>query len=56
VRRATQQRRRVRDRELLVSAPLVVRADLAGGNAGGALKRAYDAWLMAYWGVARRLI
>jgi GT2 family glycosyltransferase len=56
VRRATQQRRRIRDRDLLVSAPLVVRADLAGGNAGGALKRAYDAWLTAYWGVARRLL
>src|SRR4030095_16739353 len=52
-RQATQRTRTVADRHLLVSAPLVVRADLVGAGAGAILKRAYDAWLNAYWGVAR---
>ena len=55
-RRATQRTRTVRDRDLLVSAPLVVRPDLVGGGAGGFMKRAYDAWLDAYWGLARHLL
>jgi GT2 family glycosyltransferase len=55
-RSATQRTRTVADRQLLVSAPLVVRADLVGGGAGGTLKRAYDAWLRAYWGIARHLL
>jgi GT2 family glycosyltransferase len=55
-RRTVQSTRRVRDRDLLVSAPLLVRADLAGGGAGRLVKRLYDAWLGAYWAVARRLV
>lgn len=56
VRRATQRTRAVRDRDLLVSAPLVVRGDLVGAGIGRTLKRAYDAWLNAYWGIARHLL
>jgi GT2 family glycosyltransferase len=55
-RRSVQTTRRVRDRDLLVSAPLVVRQDLMGGGAGAAAKRAYDAWLAAYWRLARHLV
>lgn len=55
-RRATQRLRTVPDRDLLVSAPLVVRRDLVGGSVGGLLKRAYDAWLGAYWAFARLLM
>jgi GT2 family glycosyltransferase len=55
-RRAVQASRRVADRDLLVSAPLVVRQDLVGGGVGQTLKRAYDLWLSAYWGVARHLL
>jgi len=48
--------RRTRDRDLLEVAPLIVRADLAGGAAGQFGKRLYDAWLGAYWRVARTLM
>jgi GT2 family glycosyltransferase len=55
-RRAVQATRRAGDATLLVSEPLVVRADLVGGGAGRVFKRAYDAWLRAYWGLARLLL
>jgi len=55
-RRAFQTMRTVRDRELLLCAPLVVRADLVGGSAGRLAKRAYDVWLRLYWSVARHLL
>ena len=55
-RRAVQQTRKVGDRRLLVSAPLLVRDDLVGGEIGRLVKRGYDAWLSAYWAVARLLI
>jgi GT2 family glycosyltransferase len=55
-RRAVQATRTVRDRDLLVAAPLLVRPDLVGGGVGRSLKRAYDAWLSAYWGLARHLV
>jgi hypothetical protein len=55
-RHAFQTMRTVRDRDLLLHAPLIVRADLVGGAAGRAAKRAYDAWLGAYWRVARHLL
>jgi hypothetical protein len=29
---------------------------MVGGSLGSLLKRAYDAWLQAYWGIARRLV
>lgn len=48
--------RRVRDRDLLVVAPLIVRSDLIGGGVGPFLKKAYDIWLRAYWRVARPLL
>jgi GT2 family glycosyltransferase len=48
--------RTVRDRDLLVDAPLVVRADLVGGSVGRAAKRLYDGWLHLYWRLARHLI
>jgi len=48
--------RTVRDRDLLVDAPLVVRSDLVGGSVGRAAKRVYDAWLHLYWRLARHLI
>jgi len=54
-RRDVQRTRSVRDADLLVSAPLVVRDDLVRGGVGGRLKRAYDAWLGAYWALARHL-
>jgi hypothetical protein len=55
-RRAFQQMRTVRDRDLLLDAPLIVRADLVGGALGRAAKRAYDVWLDLYWRVARHLL
>jgi GT2 family glycosyltransferase len=55
-RRAVQETRKVGDGQLLVSAPLIVRADLLGGGFGRVFKRGYDAWLSAYWSVARHLI
>lgn len=55
-RQLVQARRRVRDRDLLVAAPLLVRQDLVGGGAGRAAKRVYDAWLAAYWSLARHLV
>lgn len=48
--------RRKRDRDLLQCAPLIVRQDLLKGGGSRLLKRAYDAWLGAYWGVARHLL
>lgn len=48
--------RRVHDREILGAAPLVVRADVVGGSLSRLAKRAYDAWLMAYWRVASFLL
>jgi len=55
-RRVIQGIRTVRDRDLLEYGPLLVRQDLVGGGVGQALKRAYDAWLGAYWAVARHLL
>ncbi len=55
-RRSVQASRVVRDRDLLVSAPLLVREDLAGGSLARGLKRAYDRWLGAYWFVVRNLV
>jgi GT2 family glycosyltransferase len=55
-RRAVQRTRTARDRDLLVSDPLLVREDLIGGGAGRALKRLYDGWLSAYWALARHLV
>jgi GT2 family glycosyltransferase len=55
LRRPVQAARQARDRDLLVSAPLLVRSDLVGGRAGRVFKRAYDAWLAAYWAVARHV-
>jgi GT2 family glycosyltransferase len=55
-RRVIQGMRRVRDRELLESAPLIVRDDVIGGGFGRRLKRAYDAWLGAYWWLALHFI
>jgi GT2 family glycosyltransferase len=55
-RRAVREARAVHDRDLLVAAPLVVRADLVGGSAGQVVKRAYDSWLAFYWRVARTLL
>ena len=55
-RRAVQRTRKVRDRDLLVSAPLVVREDLVGGGLARFFKRGYDAWLGAYWALARHLV
>jgi GT2 family glycosyltransferase len=52
-RRAVQSTRRNSDGRLLVAAPLLVRSDLLGGGAGRWAKRAYDAWLAAYWTIAR---
>ncbi len=54
-RRAVQATRTARDRDLLVSAPLLVREDLVGEGAGRRFKRAYDRWLAAYWAAARHL-
>lgn len=55
-REAFQRMRTVRDRDLLLCAPLVVRADLVGGVGGRMAKRAYDLWLRLYWSVARHLL
>jgi GT2 family glycosyltransferase len=55
-RRVIQGIRTVRDRDLLEYGPLLVRPDIVGGGLGQALKRAYDAWLGAYWAVARHLL
>lgn len=55
-RRRVQATRTARDGDLLVSAPLLVREDLLGGGVGRALKAAYDAWLRAYWTLARHLV
>lgn len=55
-RRAIQRVRTVRDRDLLEYGPLLVRPDIVGGGIGQALKRSYDAWLGAYWAVARHLL
>lgn len=55
-RRAFQTMRVRRDRDLLLCAPLIVRADLVGGSMGRMAKRTYDTWLSAYWWVARHLI
>lgn len=55
-RRAVQRTRVVRDRDLLVSEPLLVREDLMGGHLGRSLKRLYDGWLSTYWLVARHLV
>lgn len=54
-RRAVQATRVAHDRDLLVSAPLLVRQDLLGGGFARALKRAYDGWLAAYWAIARHV-
>ena len=45
--------RRKADRDLLVSAPIVVREDLAVGRAARARAAAYERWLDAYWRVVR---
>lgn len=55
-RRAVAALRRVRDADILAGGPLMVRADLVGGGGGRLLKSWYDAWLRAYWAVARRLL
>jgi GT2 family glycosyltransferase len=55
-RHAFQTMRTRADRELLLCAPLVVRADLVGGGVGRAGKRAYDTWLRLYWQAARHLL
>lgn len=55
-RHAYQTMRTRRDRELLLCAPLVVRADLVGGGLGRAAKRGYDTWLRLYWQAARHLL
>ena len=55
-RRAIQSVRTVHDRDLLEYGPLLVRPDIVGGGVGQALKRGYDAWLRAYWAVARHLL
>jgi GT2 family glycosyltransferase len=54
-RRQVRSLRLVPDRDLLVSAPLLVREDLIGRGPGRRLKRAYDVWLAAYWALARHL-
>jgi hypothetical protein len=55
-RRAIQGRRKVRDRDLLTAAPLIVRKDMVGGGGGQLLKRGYDAWLRGYWSMAVHLL
>jgi len=55
-RRVIQGTRKVGDRDLLLSAPLIVRQDLVGGAIGQVMKRSYDAWLGAYWRLARHLL
>jgi GT2 family glycosyltransferase len=46
----------VRDRDILTGGPLMIRSDMVGRGAGSLLKRLYDAWLSAYWDVAKRLL
>jgi GT2 family glycosyltransferase len=48
--------RRKGDRDLLVSAPIVVRDDLASGPLARAGRAAYERWLDAYWRFARRVL
>lgn len=55
-RRVIQGIRTVRDRDLLEYGPLLVRPDIVGGGAGQTVKRLYDAWLGAYWAIARHLL
>lgn len=55
-RREIRARRAVHDRTLLHAAPLIVREDVVSGRVGGAFKRAYDAWLGAYWRFIRPLL
>jgi GT2 family glycosyltransferase len=55
-RRTIQGIRTVRDRDLLEYGPLLVRSDMVGGGVGRVLKQAYDAWLGAYWAMARQLL
>jgi GT2 family glycosyltransferase len=55
-RRQIQGMRVVRDRDLFIAAPLIVRQDLVGGRVGRWFKRAYDAWLRGYWRVVRPLL
>jgi len=55
-RRAVRDLRRRHDRDLLRAAPLLMRPDMVGGSFGNLMKRAYDAWLQFYWGVARHLV
>jgi len=55
-RSAVQDTRKMPDRQLLVSAPLLVRQDLVGAGSAAIVKRLYDGWLAIYWGFARHLI
>lgn len=55
-RRVIQGMRTRPDRDLLHCAPLIVRADLAGGPIRRHFKRGYDAWLAAYWRICRHLL
>jgi len=55
-RREIRSRRVVHDRDLLHSAPLIIREDVVSGRVGGAFKRAYDAWLATYWRLIRPLL
>ena len=48
--------RRKGDRDLLVSAPIVVRDDLASSPLARAGRSAYERWLDAYWRFARRVL
>jgi hypothetical protein len=48
--------RRRPDRELLTSAPLIIRDDLASNAMIRSGKRAYEAFLDGYWRVLRRLV
>jgi GT2 family glycosyltransferase len=48
--------RRKADRDLLVSAPIVLRGDLASGALARSGHHAYERWLDAYWRVARRVL
>jgi hypothetical protein len=55
-RAAVSARRTVRDRDVLTGGPVMVRGDMVGSGIGAAMKHAYDAWLSAYWNIARRLL
>lgn len=48
--------RRISDRQLLDSAPLVIRADVVGSQWARAAKSIYDRWLAGYWAVASRVL